>query len=225
MAMPNTYPFDPVHTLATGPQNVSDNQMIAQRGDNYGAAIVQELNGKYAEAVRRGEMFVYTVTTAAALLLSATTGNHPTIWNPAGSGRVFWPVAIRLSFLSGTTTISSLLLAVTRNCGSTIAATAPIVTFTKVTPLPALVGSGAVSKMFWAPDVCTFVAAPTVYAATNINLGAAAPTGPSWTECLLEGSVGIMPGNALSLTCSVTTTTSLWFTTIWGIERELSVGM
>ncbi len=218
------YPVDVQNLLRVGPTNLSDNTASQLRGGNFGELIVNTLGGQYAEATRRGQMFMYGVAAAAALLLPATTGNHPTVWNPAGSNTIFVPVALRMSFVSGTTTISSVILNITKNAGSTIAATAPIVTFTNVAPQNALVGSGAVSKMYFAPAVCTFVAAPAFLCATGINLGAAAPTTPGPYEMLFDGSLQIMPGNALSICASVTTTTSLWWTTLWGIEMPMAAG-
>lgn len=195
------------------------------RGDNNGAMVVQQLNGPYAEAVRRGNMYLCTVTTGAALLLSATTGNCPTIFNPSGSGIMVYPVDVTMSFLSGTTTIGAALWALTANAGSTFATGAPIPTFTNVAPRNALLGGGNVAKFLWAPAVCTFTAAPTVVAATGINLGAAAPTAGAPYTPFIDGKMAVMPGQALSLTYSVTTSTSLWFTTIWCVEVPLPSGM
>lgn len=186
--------------------------------DNYGATVGHDANGQFYERNRRGRLFVYHVTTGAALLLSATTGNVPTVHNPAGSGYNFVPLAARISFLSGTTTIGSLLIAQTLNAGSQPATGSAILTGTNVAPTSAFVGSGAVSAMKWYPAVNTFTAAPTVIAAAGLNLGAAAPTGTGTYETKLDGSLVFAPGTAMSLTYSVTTSTSLWFTTIWGLE-------
>jgi hypothetical protein len=126
-----------------------------------------------------------------------------------------------MSFVSGATTISSILWALTANAGSTISATAPIVTFTDVAARNANLGMGKASVMRFAPATSTYVAAPVVICATGLNLGAAAPTGAGTYEVLLDGSMVLQPGNALSLCCSVATTTSLWWTTIWGMELQI----
>jgi hypothetical protein len=205
--------------VQVGFQQANDGGVINQRGDNFGSTVVTQFNGKYAELARRGQLINFSVAAGAALLLSATTGNHPTIWNPTGSGKVLYLCRLKTSFLSGTTTVSSLLWCVTRNAGSSISATAPVVTFTNVSPQSAAVGGNGVSNMLWAPATCTFTAAPTFFAATGVNLGAAGPTaGAGNFDMDLDGEIALYPGNALSLTCSVTTTTSLWWTSIWGAE-------
>lgn len=205
--------------IQIGPMQGNDGGVMNQRGDNFGSTVVQQFNGKYAELARRGQLFNFSVTTGAALLLPATTGNHPTIWNPAGSGKVLYICKLAVSFLAGTTTISSLLWAVTRNAGNTISATAPVVTFTNVAPVTAGIGAIGSSNMLWAPATCTFVAAPTIFAATGINLGAAGPSaGAGNFDMDFDGSIAIYPGNALSLCCSVTTTTSTWYTSILAAE-------
>lgn len=211
--------------MRIGPANFDDGgNPVSHRGCNQGALIVQELQGRYAEATRRGQMYIFN-TTAAAILLTNTTANGPTIWNLAGSGFVFVPVALRLSFVSGTTTIGACVWSVTNNAGSAIGTAAPIVTFTHVAPVNALLGSTCTSHMRWAPTTSTFTAAPTNIAATGINLGAAAPTGMGTYETLLDGQLMVMPGNALTLNYTVATSTALFWTTIWGMEIPLQKGM
>ncbi len=205
--------------LQIGPQIAADGQVANQRGDNFGNTMVQQFNGKYAELVRRGQLFNFSVAAAAAILITNTTANGPTIWNPAGSGKVLYLTRLRLSFVAGTTTISSLIWNVTKNAGSAIGTAAPIVTFTNVNPAPAGIGAPGTSNMLWAPVTSTFTAAPVFYAATGINLGAAGPTaGAGNFDMDLDGEIALYPGNALTLNASVATTTSTWWTSIWGAE-------
>ncbi len=174
--------------------------------------------GRYADQMIKGNLFVYPVP-AQALLLSATTGLHPTVWNPQGSGMLFIPVRLVMSFVSGTTVIGSVLIAETLNTGSGISATAPIKTFTDVAAIPARMGAGEVSTMRFAPTTCTFVAAPSVISATSINLGAADPTssGHEHTHEFM-GTLAFEPGTAMSVCYSVTTTTALYIISISGLE-------
>ncbi len=174
-------------------------------------------NGRYTEPMIRGQLFLYHVP-AQAFLLSATTGLVPTVINPVGSGKVFVPVAIRLSFVSGTTVIGSVLIAETLNVQGGAATGAPILTATLVTPKQSRRGFVGSSAMQWSPTTNTFTAAPTIIAASGLDLGAAAPTGTGVYEVLLDGALGFEPGSAMSLTYSVTTSTALFQTTIFGIE-------
>jgi hypothetical protein len=190
-----------------------------------GALHVQTLNGKYAELARRGYLFNYTVKTGAAILLSATTGNCATVWNPAGSNKILYICTLNLNFLAGTTTVSSLQWMITRNAGASFGTSGPIVTFTDQTPEPAIAGSQFASSMRFAPAVCTFTTAPAFLMSTGINLGAASPSaGAGDLSRDYDGVLAIMPGMAISLCASVTSTTSTWFTSILGAEIPLVDG-
>lgn len=204
-----------------GPMAANDGSVVNARGDNYGAAVVQEFNGKYAEVARRGQLFVASTAAAGiAVLVSATTGNVPTLWNPLGSGKILYPVRLAVNWLSGSTTASALLWSKTENAGANIGTAAPIPTFTSVATIPAAVGVSAVSNAKWAPAVCTFAAAPAFYASTGISLKATAEDYVIYVD--YDGSIALTPGNALSLTASVTTTTALLQASIWYVELPYS---
>ena len=205
--------------IQVGAQQANDGGVINQRGDNFGSTMVQQFNGKYAELARRGQLYNFSVGAAAAILLTNTTANGPTIFNPLGSGKVLYLCSLRVSFVSGTTVVSSLIWNVTRNAGSAAATGAPITTFTHVAPVSMSIGQNASSNMLWAPITSTYTAAPSFFAATGINLGAAAPTaGGGNYDQDIDGQIAIYPGNALTLNCSVATTTATFWTTIVGAE-------
>ncbi len=181
--------------------------------------------GRYALPTLSGTLFQYRVP-SQAFLLTATTGGHPTIINPSGSGRVFVPVKINVGFISGTTVIGSVLVAQTLNCGQGAATGAPILTATLVSAVPCYTG-GPVgqSVMQWSPTTNTFTAAPSVICPTTFNMGAVAPTngGLGQDEHVFEGTLAFFPGTAMSLVYSVTTSTALFFTTITGLEIPIPV--
>lgn len=179
--------------------------------------------GDYANALVAGQVFSYHCP-AQALILTATTGGVPTLFNPLGSGKLFVPISVRISFVSGTTTIGSVLIADTTAAGANVATGAAILTGTQVTPVSAVRGSGFSSVMRWFPTTNTFTAAPVVNAAAGLNLGAAAPTGTGTYELDLFGSLAYAPGTAMSIVYSVTTSTSLWQITLTGIEAPLPTG-
>jgi hypothetical protein len=212
----------PLNQVLVAPtQLATSGQTPTQTGDVYGNTLMQSYNGQYAEIVRRGNVFMYSTPTAAALLLSATTGNCPTIWNPAGSGMIFYPLRLAVTWLTGATTVGSLIWSITKGTGEKIGTAMPILTFTDATPEPALVGGSKKSKMRFAPATCTFTAAPAFLAYTGVNIEAT-----NQVHSVNEdyyGSFALMPGNALSLTYSVTTSTSTHYVTIWGAEVPLCV--
>jgi hypothetical protein len=213
----------PLMNLQVGPQPVQDNTPANQRGDNNGCEMVQEFNGRYAEVTRRGQKFNFSVGAAAAILLTNTTANGPTIWNPAGSGKILYIDKLELSWLSGTITVSSLIWNITKNAGNTAATGSPILTWTNVAPTPALVGGATASRMLWAPITSTYTAAPSFYRASGINMIAAGASVPF--VATYDGDFAVMPGNAVTLNCAVATTTALFWTTIMGTEVDLPAGV
>lgn len=204
-----------------GPQAAGNGSQIVPRLSKFGSTVTAETNGKHFEETLNGNTFVYTIT-GQALLLSATTGGHPTVINPAGSGVIFVPLAIRIGFVSGTTVIGSVLLGTTLNAAVGTGATIP--TATVVAAKSAMRGGGAVSRCIWSPTTNTFTAAPTIDFATGINLGAAAPTGSGAYEVKLDGAVAYYPGTAMSVCYSVTTSTALFTTSIIGLEIPVPPG-
>lgn len=172
---------------------------------------------QYAEHTLAGRMTVFHIA-SQAILLSATTGGHPTVINPFGSGVIFVPTSLKICFTSGTTVIGSVLLAETLNVAGVPATAGPIPTATLVTPKNAFRSSRYGSKLLWSPTTNTFTAAPTVIAATGLNLGAAAPTGTGTYEARFDGDLMFGEGSAVSIVYSVTTSTALFHITLAGLE-------
>lgn len=174
--------------------------------------------GQYYEQAARGNIYIYHIA-SQALLLSATTGGHPTVINPLGSGVNFVPLSVRASWTSGATVIGSVLIAATKKVSAVATgAGSPILTATQVAPENALIGAGGVPKTLWSPTTNTFTAAPTVVAAAGINLATVDPVSGFVAETKFDGSLVFAPGSAMSLTYSVTTTTALLHWTIIGLE-------
>lgn len=209
-----------INDYLVGEQTLADGLMRKLRAGPMGELLTGEMSGKHFEHTLRGRMFLYTIN-SQALLLAATTGGHPTIINPVGSSVLFVPLALRIGFISGTTVIGSVLIAETLSVGGGAATAAPILTATLVTPKNALRGGGRVNKTQWSPTTNTFTAAPTVIMPSGINLGAAAPTGTGTYESRLDGALAFMPGTAMSVVYSVTTSTALFQITVVGLELPL----
>jgi hypothetical protein len=216
--------------LAAGPLYAVDGATQSSqsfRVSRDGSLSVQETNSKYYELASRGLLFNATTLTAGiALIVSATTGNHPTIWNPTaapGSNIQFTKMVI--SRLSGTDAPGSLMWASTIGAGSTIATAGPIATFTNVAALNAMVGGSPASDtvMRWAPSVCTFTAAPVFWGPIGINLFTVVVTAviaPTGFLLDYDGTIGVAPGSALSITSIAATTTSLWNVGLtYGVSR------
>jgi hypothetical protein len=201
--------------MRVGPARLTDDAEAAPRLGNSGEQIVQELNGRYYEQVVRGNVFIYSTAAAGiALLVPAVTGNHPTIWNPTGSGYNFIPLRLVLGYVAGNNAPTNIVFAHTPNAGSTIGAALPIPTFTDVAARNALLGSGKTSRMRWAPAVCTFTVIPAFIMTSGISLftGVAATAVAPFQICVdFDGTIVMPPGNALSI-CTVAATTTATFT-------------
>ena len=207
--------------LKVGSASYSDGaDNITPRGSREGAVVVATMGPKYLQALRDDRIFVYTIL-SQALILTATTGGHPTIINPIGSGRLFIPIALRVAWISTAYTAGALAWALTRNSGTGAATAAPILTATTVAQISARMGvnTGNTSKMLWSPTTNTFTAAPVVVAAAGI--GHVLTAVDTLDYATYDGEFGIEPGNALSLVYTVTTMTSLVSTTIWGYEPDV----
>ncbi|KKL87922.1 hypothetical protein LCGC14_1929840, partial [marine sediment metagenome] len=165
-----------------------------------------------------------TAAAGIALIVPATTGNHPTLWNPEGSGINASIIKLELGYVSGNNAPTSLEWAVVKNTGSTKATGAPVVTFTDVAVEPCLVGSGISPKALWAPAVNTYTAAPVISRTAGISLFtglATTATIPFPLKVDYNGDFVLSPGTTASL-CSVgATTTALFVVTVtW---EEVSV--
>ena len=197
-----------------GAQNVPDGSQSgsAFRITRDGSLAVQETHGKYAEAASRGQVFHAVVGTAGiALIVSATTGGHPTLWNPAGNLFNAEVLSLELGWISGATAPTAIYWMLTANAGAQIGTAAPIVTFTQVAPVNALTNGATDKTMLWAPATNTFAAAPAFWKGTGIGLGTGAPTVvPSNIVFDYDGKVILAPGNALSLCSQAATTTALY---------------
>jgi hypothetical protein len=209
-----------------GSQSGNDGSVVNQRGDNYGSTVVQQFNGKYAELARRGQLFMASSAVGGLAILLTTTngGGLPTLWNPAGSGKICYLTHLSLNWLSGTTTASALIFHKLLNAGSTAATGAPILTFTNTAPVPAMLGASAASSMLWSGGGAnTFTVAPTILCSTGVSLKAAAED--YVIDVDYDGRIAILPGNAITLACSVATTTALLQYTIYFAELPLPSGV
>jgi hypothetical protein len=206
-----------------GPQIVPKGQGPSNaRGDYSGAGVFQQGQGKYAELVRQGQLFNYSVTAAAALLAPGTTACGPCWWNPIGSGVIFYPLVVTQNWLSGATTAGSVYWALTQNAGANIGTAAPVVTFTNVAPVNMALGStnAQASAMRFAPITATYAVAPVFFMAAGFNYKS--EVGDYLGVIDYDGALAVYPGNALTLCYSVATSTALYWTSVLGAEVPLT---
>ncbi len=109
---------------------------------------------------------VYTgvsASTGIVLIEPATTGGHPMLWNPVGSGVNVAIRRLELSYVTGDNAPVALEWASVINAGSTYATGAPIATATIVAPVGILGRPTANNKARWVPTVNTFTGTPPAY--------------------------------------------------------------
>lgn len=159
-------------------------------------------------------VFVATSATGGiALIVAATTGGHPTLWNPLGSGRYINVKKLLLGYVSGNNAPGSLAWNITRNAGAAAATGSPIATATLVAVESALAGGTVDAKALWSPTTNTFTAAPAYYRTCGLSLFtgvAATAVAPFQMQEDYDGDLVIAPGCALSLVSQQATTTALF---------------
>ncbi len=200
-------------TGQVGPFTLGDNQQgNAFRQTRTGEMAVTQVHAHYSEQMNRGNVFIAATGAAGiALIVPATTGGHPTLWNPAGSGVNLNILAVRLGYVSGTAAAFGLEFAITTNAGSSIGTAAPIVTFTQVAVVNAQAGGPVTSKARWAPAVNTFTAAPVFYDTIGFGSYVTSAVVP-WPLLAThyDGGLGLAPGNAFSVCTQQATSTALF---------------
>lgn len=196
--------------MRVGPARLADDAEAAPRLGNSGEQIVQELNGRYYEQVVRGNVFIYsTAVTGIAPIVPAIAAAAPALWNPAGSGYNFIPIRLLMGYISAANVPGYFELAYTANAGNALGAGLPVTAFTDVASVNALLGSGKVSKMRWAPAVATCVANPVFL----MTLGLSQFTGLAATAVApftlihdFDGTLIVGPGNVLHIGCNAANT-------------------
>ena len=197
--------------LRTDPDGLS--QYDAVRASRDGAQVVTQAHGKFFEQNMRGKLYTgVSASGGIALIVPATTGGHPTLWNPSDSGHNISIVRLALSYVSGNNAPTALEWAYTLNAGATHGTGAPIATATLVAPV-GLLGGAVANNGKWSPTTNTFTAAPVFLRPTGLSLFtgvAATAVAPFTLRADYDGDFVIGPGTAVSLCSQAATTTALF---------------
>lgn len=165
-----------------------------------------------------------SATGGIALIVAATTGGHPTLWNPQGSGVNVAVRRLELSYVSGNNAPTAISWAHVLNAGTTHATGAPIATATIVAPLTTLM-SGPSNKAKWSPTTNTFTAAPAYLRPSGISLFtgvAATAVAPFVLVATYENDEFLLgPGSAICLCTQAATTTALFQVAVTWEEIDL----
>ena len=213
-------------TGAVGPSILNDGLQpnFGIRAARDSSLVVQESHGKWTEQVSRGNVFhATTLTAGVAIIVAATSGNHPTLWNPttAGFGAEF--ISMHIGRVSGTDAPGAWYWASTFPAGAAIATGGPIATFTRVAVVNGLVGGAADAVMNWAPAINTYTAAPVFWAPVGITMftgTVAAVIAEIELDLEFDGQIVLGPNAALSVCTQVATSTALYAVDLaYGIVR------
>lgn len=202
-------------SLHVGPRTLSDGQVSQDslRANRSGAGVVTQLHGKYYEQNERSRIYTGVSASAGiAIIVPATTGGHPTLWNPSDSGVNVSVIRAELSYVSGNHAPGAFEWAYVLNAGSTHGTGSPIATATIVAPVGVLGGTVA-NKAKWSPTTNTFTAAPVFLRPLGVGLHtgvAASAINPSNIRVEYDGDLVLSPGTAICLCYQTTTTTALF---------------
>jgi hypothetical protein len=201
----------PILQNVVGPiTSASANAIVNNRAGQLGDAIVSELHGRYYETTYRGNSFLLSVSTAAAVTAYAGgAAGTPmlTLFNPAGSGR---NAVINKASVGSVVAASA---AGTVSFGLWFGTTAAITQATVVTPwaMNTQLQSGSVMTGFRNVALTSGSAASNVIPVASYYwataAGAAMVTGGPID---LEGSLIIPPGSYVALGGSAALTSATW---------------
>ena len=190
--------------------SLSDGLAAPLRGGRQGDQIVSELHGRYYETTYRGNRFILSVATAAAITAyTGGAGGTPMIgvYNPAGSGKNM--VIDKAQFAN----VVAASVAGTATFGLYFGTTAAITQATTSTPtnLGTLAASGSVMTGFRNVALTSSTAAANVVPLGSYYWATAAgaiqtPNAPAD----LEGSIIIPPGSYVALGGSAALTSATW---------------
>lgn len=194
----------------SGVQALTDQVPSIARMGKQGEVMVSELHGRYYEQTYRGNVFMLSVSTAAAVTaFSGGAGGTPmlAIYNPVGSGK---NAAILKSTLGNVVAAS---VAGTVAFGLYFGQTAAITQATTTTPTncATLAAAGSVMTGFRNIALTSSTAATNVHALGSYYWATAAgaiqtPNAPAD----LEGSLIIPPGSYVALGGSAALTSATW---------------
>ena len=187
-----------------------------------GALATVNKHGNNYQVTKEGNMYVArSLVGGIALIVAATTGNHPTLWNPSGSKYNLNIKRLELGYVSGANAPTSLCWMVTKRAGAQVATAGAILTATLVDVENAMPGKPSDDSTMWAPAINTFTAAPAFYRPTGISLFtgvAATAVAPFDMHRDYDGDFIIPPDVAISL-CAVAATTTALFQAAITYER------
>jgi hypothetical protein len=193
-----------------GPQAIADGTGLQPfRQEKSGAAVVQELHGRYFEQVSRGNVFVACSQAVATTTVGlATTYTGLCVSNPVGSGKqLALLIASLMQSVIQATQPEAYAIATGFNAATDVTHTTPL------TPRCALVGSSA-TPVGKADTAATLPTAP--FYSLPLGETASATTQPGTIIADIGGGLVLLPGAyAMFVTPAQASVAGLWFSLLW----------
>ena len=203
------------------------NQEFSLEGANFtkdGRLLVAD--GRFEAAKAGRQISASSATGGIAIIAAASGGGHPTLWNPAGSGRIMEVLSLSVAYVSGNNAPGSLAWNFVTKTGAQAATgiSNPILTAVPVAVQSAMIGGELDSKLVFSPTTNTFTAAPVYGRPISMSLftGIAGTAVAPWQlqEKYDIDKLLIAPGTAICLVNVASTTTSLLRYTVMVQEHD-----
>lgn len=184
------------------PESYGDGTIGQARETTEAAAVSGEYCGKYYELCARGNLFIYETAVAGIALTTVAATNQFTVWNPAGSGKNFIPLVVRIGFVSGAAIIAGFIGYYRYPyAGANIGL--PFSVFTDIAITPAYIGGPTrqVSSMRFS-TTNTLPAAPTFQRTSNFSLLQGRQATAWWPFKMIEdlgGAIVVPPGTTFTI--------------------------
>ena len=174
-----------------GPQQVGDGTQVKSRFDNQAGQLVTELNGRYYEMAKRGQIFMASLQSVVALSTLSTTGTGFILTNPNGSGKNIALLDVCVALASAPAGIATVHLAYSPKSTTAVTQGTPLTVRSAL--LEAFSGVGL------AASAATLATTPVAIRAIGGGPAAASMITTPFIRDEVAGQVIIPPGSALSL--------------------------
>lgn len=189
--------------MDVGPEVLADGASAPVRGMKDGSLAVTEINGRYYEQVKRGQVFIASLQAAVALSTLNATATGLILTNPANSGVDLVLLEILIALASAPAGISTIALAANLN-----PVAAAVVHTTPVAIRNALLG-GPANSVALADSAATLPAAPVIVRPIGGGPVATGSVNAPFIKDEVAGDIIVPPGCAISLTYLTTAISAL----------------
>jgi hypothetical protein len=149
------------------------------------------------DLIDMGYGFYFNTAAAGVTGAVAGTASAPMLWNPSDSDVRLKIIKVRWGGISGTVIAAHVAYGWLASAGAQIGTAQPVVSYTKVSPVNAVLGAGRASKINFAPATVTMTVGPAYLMPAGLNSPGAYAAGGLFTMVdNVDGGIIVNPGNA-----------------------------